>query len=56
VPYVDAVAAATAVPARVLGRDDVGVLQVGGAADLVVLDDRLELRTVLVAGREQVAA
>jgi N-acetylglucosamine-6-phosphate deacetylase len=56
VPFVDAVAAATAVPARVLGRDDVGVLQFGGASDLVVLDDRLELRTVLVAGREQVAA
>ena len=56
VPLVDAVAAATSVPARVLGRDDLGVLSPGGAADLVVLDDRLELRTVLVAGSERVAA
>ena len=56
VPLVDAVAAATAVPAHVLGRDDVGVLRAGGPADLVVLDDRLELRNVLVAGSEQVAA
>jgi N-acetylglucosamine-6-phosphate deacetylase len=56
VPLVDAVAAATSVPARVLGRDDVGTLRPGGAADLVVLDDRLELRTVLVAGSAQVAA
>ena len=56
VPLIDAIAAATSVPARVLGRDDVGVLRPGGAADLVVLDDRLELRTVLVAGSERVAA
>jgi N-acetylglucosamine-6-phosphate deacetylase len=51
-----AVAAATAVPARVLGRDDVGVLRVGGPADVVVLDDRLEIRSVHVAGRAEVAA
>jgi N-acetylglucosamine-6-phosphate deacetylase len=56
VPLVDAVAAATSVPARALRRDDVGTLRPGGAADLVVLDDRLELRTVLVAGSAQVAA
>jgi len=55
-PLVDAVGAATAVPARVLRRDDVGTLRVGGEADVVVLDDRLELRTVLVAGRERVTA
>jgi N-acetylglucosamine-6-phosphate deacetylase len=29
---------------------------VGGAADVVVLDDDLEIRTVLVAGHEEVAA
>ena len=56
VPFVDAVGAATAVPARVLGRDDVGTIRLGGDADLVVLDDRLELKSVLVAGLEQVAA
>jgi N-acetylglucosamine-6-phosphate deacetylase len=38
VPLVDAVHAATSVPARVLGRPDVGRLTVGGPADLVVLD------------------
>ena len=51
-----AVAAATSVPARVLGRDDIGVLRVGGIADVVVLDDRLEVRSVHVGGREEVAA
>ena len=55
-PLVDAVAAATSVPARVLGRSDVGVLREGGEADIVVLDDRLEVRTVLRAGLERVAA
>jgi N-acetylglucosamine-6-phosphate deacetylase len=43
VPLADAVAAATAVPARLLGRDDLGRLEVGGAAAFVVLDDRLEV-------------
>ncbi len=52
---VEAVNAASAVPARVLGRTDVGVLRPGGRADLVVLDDRLELSTVLLSGRERAA-
>jgi N-acetylglucosamine-6-phosphate deacetylase len=56
VPLSDAVTAATSVPARAAGRADVGVLRPGGAADLVVLDDRLEIRTVLVGGLEPVAA
>ena len=56
VPLVDAVAAATSVPARAARRAEVGTLRVGAQADLVVLDDRLELRAVLVAGRERVAA
>jgi N-acetylglucosamine-6-phosphate deacetylase len=43
VSFEDAVGAATIVPARLLGRTDVGVLEVGGRADVVVLDDRLEL-------------
>jgi N-acetylglucosamine-6-phosphate deacetylase len=51
VPLEDAVGAATAVPARILGRPDLGVLEVGGRADVVVLDDRLELRAVLT-GRD----
>ncbi|MGZ8695071.1 MAG: N-acetylglucosamine-6-phosphate deacetylase [Gaiellaceae bacterium] len=53
VSLVEAVGAATAVPARAV-RKPVGVLRVGGAADLVVLDDRLEIRRVLVEGREPV--
>jgi N-acetylglucosamine-6-phosphate deacetylase len=46
----DAVQAATTVPARVARRPDLGVLRVGGPADVVVLDDRLEIQRVLVAG------
>lgn len=52
----EAVAAATSTPARVLGRTDVGTLRVGGAADVVVLDDALQVRSVHVAGIEEVAA
>ena len=55
-PLADAVGAVTAVPARAAARDDVGSIRPGAAADVVVLDDRLELRSVLVAGRERVAA
>jgi N-acetylglucosamine-6-phosphate deacetylase len=54
--FEQAVAAATSVPARVLGRDDVGVLRIGGQADVVVLDDRLEVVSVHVGGPEKVAA
>ena len=47
VPFEQAVGAATDVPARILGRTDLGVLDVGGRWDVVVLDDRMELlRTV----------
>ncbi|MGH3050175.1 MAG: N-acetylglucosamine-6-phosphate deacetylase, partial [Gaiellaceae bacterium] len=56
VPFTDAVAAATEVPARFLGRDDVGVLEPGGPADVVVLDDRLEIVTVLCSGDAGVVA
>jgi N-acetylglucosamine-6-phosphate deacetylase len=50
-----AVGAATEVPARVLGRRDVGRLAVGVTADLVVLTDELEVERVLVGGSERVA-
>jgi N-acetylglucosamine-6-phosphate deacetylase len=53
-PLPEAIAAATSVPARVAGRGS-GVLRVGGDADLVVLDDRLEIRAVFVGGKELVA-
>lgn len=52
VPLTEAVAAATAVPARIAGRDDVGRLRVGGPADVVVLDAALEVRRVLRDGRD----
>ena len=47
--FVDSVAAATAVPARIARRPELGVLRRGGEADVVVLDDRLEIKTVLRA-------
>jgi N-acetylglucosamine-6-phosphate deacetylase len=52
-PLPEAVAAATSVPARVAGRVD-GVLRAGGNADIVILDDRLEIRAVFVGGKELV--
>jgi N-acetylglucosamine-6-phosphate deacetylase len=52
-PLPEAVAAATSVPARVAGRID-GVLRAGGDADIVILDDRLEIRGVFVGGKELV--
>ena len=55
-PLLDAVDAATAVPARVLGHPEVGRLAVGLPADIVVLDDRLEIVRVLVGGEVRVAA
>ena len=56
VPLADALGAATAVPARVLGRGDVGHLGVGLPADVAVLDDNLEVERVLVGGVERVVA
>jgi N-acetylglucosamine-6-phosphate deacetylase len=47
-----AIAAATVAPARLLGRDDLGVLVPGGRADVTVLDDRLEVVRTLVDGVE----
>jgi N-acetylglucosamine-6-phosphate deacetylase len=56
IPFEDAIGAATAVPARILGRTDVGVLEPGAAADIVVIDDRLDIVHVLCAGQERVVA
>ena len=52
VELVDAVNAATAVPAGLIGRPDLGALHVGGPADIAVFDDNLEVERVLVAGKE----
>jgi N-acetylglucosamine-6-phosphate deacetylase len=56
IPFEEAIDAATAVPARILGRTDVGVLEPGSPADVVVIDDRLEIVHVLCAGEERVVA
>ena len=50
VPLEAAVEAATATPARVLGLADVGALEPGRRADLVHLDDALEVVAVMRAG------
>jgi N-acetylglucosamine-6-phosphate deacetylase len=52
----EAVNAATSVPARIAGRDDVGLLGMGRPADVVVLDDALEVERVIVAGAVVVPA
>jgi N-acetylglucosamine-6-phosphate deacetylase len=55
VPLADAVDAATAVPARILGLPETGRLDVGLPADIVILDDNVEIVRVLVAGNVHVA-
>jgi N-acetylglucosamine-6-phosphate deacetylase len=44
------VEAATATPARALGLDDVGAIEQGRRADLVHLDEALEVVRVMRAG------
>jgi N-acetylglucosamine-6-phosphate deacetylase len=53
-PVDAALAAATSVPARIAGRPDLGTLAPGSAADVVVLDDSLEIVRVLVRGDDAV--
>ncbi len=50
VGLVDAVRAASATPAAVLGRPDLGALEAGRRADVVVTDDGLAVLGVMVAG------
>jgi N-acetylglucosamine-6-phosphate deacetylase len=50
VPLEEAVDAASRIPARVLGRGDLGRLAPGARADIVVVDDALEVQTVLRNG------
>src|SRR3954463_13632253 len=47
-----ALAAATALPARIAGRPELGTLAPGSPADVVVLDDSLGIVRVLVRGEE----
>jgi N-acetylglucosamine-6-phosphate deacetylase len=56
IPLADAIAAATTVPARVLGRPELGRLEIGAEADLLVLDDNLEIERVCVGGEARVVA
>jgi N-acetylglucosamine-6-phosphate deacetylase len=55
VPIEDAVTAATLTPARLLGDQELGRLDVGLPADVVVLNDRLEIDRVFVAGEARLA-
>lgn len=50
VPLADAVAMATSTPARALGLPDVGRLEPGALADIVVLDDDLRVTAVMHRG------
>ena len=52
----DAVHAASTAPARLLGRDDLGVLRPGVAANIAVLNDELEVERTVVGGHEAFAA
>jgi N-acetylglucosamine-6-phosphate deacetylase len=49
-PIEEAVRAATATPAGLLGLDRVGALRPGARADLVVLDEALAVRDVMHRG------
>jgi N-acetylglucosamine-6-phosphate deacetylase len=52
----EALAAASSVPARIAGDIHLGRLAPGAPADVVVLDDRLDVQRVLVDGNVRVAA
>jgi N-acetylglucosamine-6-phosphate deacetylase len=54
VPLADALDAATAVPARVIGMPSVGRLDVDQPADVVVLNDNLDVDRVFVRGDARV--
>jgi N-acetylglucosamine-6-phosphate deacetylase len=51
-PLADAVHAASAAPARLLGRDDLGTLRPGAPAHVTVLDEELRVVRTVVGGVE----
>jgi N-acetylglucosamine-6-phosphate deacetylase len=53
IPLAAALAAATEAPARMAHRPDLGRITPGARADLVVLDDTLEIQRVLLQGVTQ---
>jgi N-acetylglucosamine-6-phosphate deacetylase len=54
-PLEQALESASTVPARVLGIPDLGRLFPGGPADIVVIDDRVEVVRAIVGGETRVA-
>jgi N-acetylglucosamine-6-phosphate deacetylase len=54
-PVEAALAAASTVPAQIAGHPELGTLAPGSAADVVVLDDSLEIQRVLVGGEDALA-
>ncbi len=52
---VDAVDAASRVPAQLVGSPELGTLRPGSVADVTVLDDALEVSRTLIGGREAFA-
>lgn len=50
IPLEDAVYAASAAPAKVIGAEKAGSIEVGHSADLVVLDESLQVKAVFVDG------
>jgi len=54
IPLEDAVYMATAVPARIMGLDRKGQLQEGYDADLVMLDEQLQVKNVFIGGEQKV--
>jgi N-acetylglucosamine-6-phosphate deacetylase len=54
-PLAAALAAATETPARMARRPDLGRIEPGNRADLVILDDALQVERVLLGGEELVA-
>jgi N-acetylglucosamine-6-phosphate deacetylase len=54
--FAEAIGAATTAPARLLGDTSLGVLRVGGRADITVLDEDLRVVRTLVGGAECFAA
>lgn len=52
VPFVEAIAAASTTPARLIGRDDLATLRPGTPADITVLDDALHPTRTVVNGTQ----
>jgi N-acetylglucosamine-6-phosphate deacetylase len=56
VPAIDALATVTRVPAKLIGRPELGDLRPGTPADIVVLDEGMQVMRTIVGGAEVFAA